>query len=128
MFLPKDDVKQKVKNIIMDDIDNDIVFIVASKGIGKLSLLGELYDINSFNKDIIIANGKRVHIDGSSIKKCYIDGICLFLERNNSKDFVSRELYRRLLIKVFKEKIYCLTSIGFLYRFILKDSLMFIRL
>lgn len=103
MFLPKDDVKQKVKNIIMDDIDNDIVFIVANKGIGKLSLLGEIYDINSFNKKVIIANGKRVHGHGSSIKKCYIDGICSFLERNNPKDLVSREKYRYSLVKLLKE-------------------------
>lgn len=93
MFLPKDDVKQKVKGIIMDESDNDIVFIVANKGIGKLSLLEEIYDLNSFDKNIIITNGKRVHIDGSGIKKCYIDGICLFLERNNPKDFISRDIY-----------------------------------
>ena len=101
MFLSKVEIKEKVKSIILDDIDNDIVFIVANKGIGKLALLGEIYDVNVFNKDIIIANGKRIHCAGSSLKKAYIDGILLYLERNNVGKLFERVTFRNSLIQSF---------------------------
>jgi len=84
MFLPKNEAKLKVKSIILDDIDNDVIFIVANKGVGKLKLLGEIYDIKSYKREIIIADGKRIRCACSCLTKCYIDGICSYLERHNS--------------------------------------------
>ena len=95
MFLNKEDIKEKIQNIILDENDNDIAFIIASKGIGKLNLLGELYGLESSNKEIIIANGKRVRNSSSCLVKCYIDGICSYLEKNNSRK--TRENFLRQL-------------------------------
>ena len=86
MFLQKDDVKEKVREIILDEHDNDIVFVVAAKGIGKLRLLEELFDIESSNREIIVANGSRIHNAASCLSKCYIDGICSYIEKHNYRD------------------------------------------
>ena len=95
MFLNKEDIKEKIQNIILDENDNDIAFVIASKGIGKLNLLGELYGLESSNKEIIIANGKRIRNSSSCLEKCYIDGICSYLEKNNSRK--TRENFLRQL-------------------------------
>lgn len=71
MFLKKEEIKEKIRNIILDEKDNDIAFVVASKGVGKLNLLAEIYDIESLNGDIIIANGKRINNSSSCLEKCY---------------------------------------------------------
>ena len=84
MFVSKEYIKKQVLNIIHNDTDNDIVFIVANKGIGKLKLLNELYDFESFNKNIIVANEKKVKGTYSSLKKCFIDGIYNYLKQNNT--------------------------------------------
>lgn len=84
MFLKKEDIKAKIRNIILDEKDNDIAFVVAAKGVGKLNLLEEIYDLESSNTDVIVANGKRINNSSSCIEKCYIDGICSYIERNDS--------------------------------------------
>ena len=84
MFLKKEDIKAKIRNIILDEKDNDIAFVVAAKGVGKLDLLEEIYDHESLNTDVIVANGKRINNSSSCIEKCYIDGICSYIERNDS--------------------------------------------
>ena len=61
MFLKKEDIKAKIRNIILDEKDNDIAFVVAAKGVGKLDLLEEIYDHESLNTDVIVANGKRIN-------------------------------------------------------------------
>lgn len=86
MFLQKDDVKEKVREIILDEHDNDVVFVVAAKGIGKLRLLEELFDIEASNREIIVANGSRIHNAASCLSKCYIDGICSYIEKHNYRD------------------------------------------
>lgn len=84
MFLKKEEIKEKIRNIILDEKDNDIAFVVASKDVEKLNLLAEIYDTESLNGDIIIANGKRINNSSSCLEKCYIDGICSYLEKNDS--------------------------------------------
>lgn len=84
MFVSKEDVKKQVVNIVKGDADNDIIFIVASKGVGKNKLLNELYNFESFQKDIIVVDGKKVKYACSCLKKCFIDGIYSYLKRNNT--------------------------------------------
>jgi len=95
MFLSKEEIKEKIQNIILDENDNDIAFIIASKGIGKLNLLGELYGLETSNKEIIVGNGKRIRNSSSCLAKCYIDGIYSYLEKNNSHK--TRESFLRQL-------------------------------
>lgn len=95
MFLKKEDIKEKVRNIILDEKDNDIAFVIAAKGIGKINLLAEIYDVEASNRSIIIANGKRVHNSASCLSKCFIDGICSYIEKNNSPK--TRENFLRQL-------------------------------
>ena len=38
MFLTREQIMQKTKAIIADDVDNDVLFVVAHKGIGKMIL------------------------------------------------------------------------------------------
>lgn len=97
MFFRKDDVKLKIRNIIIDDADNDIAFVISSKGVGKLSLLAEIYDIESHNHSIIIADGKRIRGSSSCLCKCFIDGIYSYIEKHNSPKI--REKFLRLLPK-----------------------------
>lgn len=84
MFLTSEEAKGKVKDIISDDVDNDIVFIVAHKGIGKTNLLQEIYGSISFNEQLIVADGKRIKIPAPTIKKCFAEGIIEYILRNNS--------------------------------------------
>ncbi len=97
MFVPKEDAKNQVIDIIEDDTDNDIIFIVASKGVGKLKLLNEIYNFESFHKDIVVADGKKVRCSCSCLKKCFIDGIYSYLKRNNT--FQVRHKFCNLLNK-----------------------------
>lgn len=86
MFFPRSSIVDKVNDIIFDGQDNDIVFIVANKGIGKLKLLYEISDIESINDDVIIADGQRIRRTCSCLTKCYIDGICSYIEKQNTID------------------------------------------
>ena len=95
MFLNKEDIKEQIHSIILDENDNDIAFLVGAKGIGKLNLLREIFELESSNKEIIIANGKRIRNLSSCLVKCYIDGICSYLEKNNSHK--TRENFLRQL-------------------------------
>lgn len=97
MFVSKEYIKKQVIDIVQDDADNDIIFIVASKGVGKLKLLNELYDFESFQKDIVVADGKKVRCSCSCLKKCFIDGIYSYLKRNNT--FKIRYEFCKLLSK-----------------------------
>ncbi len=109
MFLQKDDVKEKVREIILDEHDNDIVFVVAAKGIGKLRLLEELFNIESSNREIIVANGSRIHNAASCLSKCYIDGICSYIEKHNYRD-----VKKKFLNLLPKGRLSALEKISFL--------------
>ena len=85
MFLSNAEIKNKVKSIIADDVDNDIIFIVGNKGIGKTQLLHELYGETAFNRDVIVTDGKRISSNTSNLAKCFIEGITKYIERNNRK-------------------------------------------
>lgn len=84
MFLSKEEIKRKVANIVLDDRDNDLIFIVATKGIGKLKLLYEIYDKQSYIEDVIVADGKYSKGKSSSIKNAFIQGIIKYIKRNNT--------------------------------------------
>lgn len=82
LFVTKDEIRQTVRQIINDDVNNDIVFIIANKGFGKYKLLKEINGFH-YQKDIIITNGEHFHSD-SVLKNCLMQGIYEFLRRNNS--------------------------------------------
>lgn len=84
MFLTNEQAKEKIKSIITDDVDNDIVFVVAHKGIGKTKLLEEIYGSTSFNKNLIVACGKEIVVNAPSIKRCFAEGILVYILRHNS--------------------------------------------
>lgn len=84
MFLTQDETKENIKSIIADDVDNDIVFVVAHKGVGKTELLEEIYGSTSFNNQLIIADGKRIMANAPCIKRCFAEGILTYLSRHNS--------------------------------------------
>ncbi len=109
MFFKKEDIKAKIKGIILDERDNDIVFILAAKGMGKINLLSEIYDSESANEDIIIADGKRVRNASSCLSKCYIDGIFKYIEKDNT-----RETKKRFIQQLPKKKISMKRRIAFL--------------
>ena len=84
MFISKDEIKRKVAKIVLDDKDNDIIFIVATKGIGKLKLLHEIYDKQSYSEEVIVADGKYSKGMSSSIKNAFIQGIFKYIKKNNT--------------------------------------------
>ena len=49
MFLTREQIMQKTKAIIADDVDNDVLFVVAHKGIGKTQILNEVYGTSKHN-------------------------------------------------------------------------------
>ena len=85
MFLPNTEIEEKVKSIILDDVDNDIIFIVGNKGVGKTQLIYELYRETSFNSEVIVTDGKHVFCNTSNLAKCFIEGIEKYVARNNSQ-------------------------------------------
>ncbi len=89
MFASKDEIIKKVDEIICDGTDNEIVFVVASKGIGKNKLLNEIYDFESSKKDIVIANGNRIRGSASILTRCFIDGICSYIEMHDSETCIN---------------------------------------
>ena len=60
------------------------MFVVAHKGIGKTKLLEEIYGSASFNNRLIVADGKRITASAPSIKKCFAEGILVYISRHNS--------------------------------------------
>lgn len=109
MFLSKNEIKRKVAEIVLDDSDNDIIFIVATKGIGKLKLLSEIYDKQSCDEDVIVADGKYSSGKFSSIKNAFAEGIIKYIRKNNFnsvrlkfKNLLKRFNVRLSLIKVMK--------------------------
>lgn len=85
MFLSNKDIKDKIKSIIVDDNDNDIIFVVGNRGVGKTQLLDELTKEIADSKETIVADGKQISSNTSNLAKCFIDGIKKYVERNNSK-------------------------------------------
>lgn len=83
MFLNKASIKDNIREIIWDDNDNDIIFVVASKGIGKTVLLQEIYGATAFERNIIVADGRTIIGNAVAIKKSYVEGILIYLERHN---------------------------------------------
>ena len=67
MFLTAEKDKKKKKSIITDDNDNDIIFVVAHKGVGKTKLLEEIYGSVAFNRQLIVADGKRIKKNASNL-------------------------------------------------------------
>ena len=75
---------QKTKAIIADDVDNDVLFVVAHKGIGKTQILNEVYGTSKHNTECIAVDGNRMKLCCSPIKRCFIEGIFEYISRNNS--------------------------------------------
>ena len=98
MFVTKDEIRQIANDIITDDINNDILFIVANKGFGKYRLLKEIYGTR-FQDNVIIVNGESFHSD-SIVKNCLIHGIFEYLRRNNS--IFNRTRLCRVVTKIGK--------------------------
>ena len=84
MFSVSEKIKKEAQLIIADDNDNDILLIIAHKGIGKTELLEEIYGSTSFNPNLIVVSGKSVKINVCSLKKCFAEGIVEFASRNNN--------------------------------------------
>lgn len=84
MFLTAEQAKIKIKSIISDDNDNDIVFVVAHKGIGKTKLLEEIYGSVAYNRQLIVADGKKIETNAPSIKRCFAEGIIAYVHQHNS--------------------------------------------
>ena len=59
MFLTREQIMQKTKAIIADDVDNDVLFVVAHKGIGKTQILNEVYGTSKHNAECIAVDGKQ---------------------------------------------------------------------
>lgn len=98
MFVTKDEIRQIANDIITDDINNDILFIVANKGFGKYRLLKEIYGTR-FQDNVISVNGESFHSD-SIVKNCLIHGIFEYLRRNNS--IFNRTRLCRVVTKIGK--------------------------
>lgn len=86
MFLKREQIKAQIKNIILDDVDNDVVFIVANRGIGKTAILTEIYGNNTYDPSFIMVDGTNIHKSCSVLKKCYVEGIMEYVSRNNKPD------------------------------------------
>lgn len=124
MFIARDDIKNAIKKIIVDDIADDIVYIVANRGFGKLQLLKGIYDVELFNPDIIVADGASVPLD-SKLKSSFIQGIYKYLLLHNNcetrqhfydsvRDF-QNDLPSRIIF-IFKRKFKIETIISMLSR------------
>ncbi|HCH96427.1 MAG TPA: hypothetical protein DFI63_00215 [Lachnospiraceae bacterium] len=108
MFVTKDEIRRMVKQVITDDVNNDIVFIVANKGFGKYKLLKEINGYE-YQKHVIITNGEQFH-SASLVKNCLMHGIYEYLRRNNILD---QRKYLRLLIKKRGKKLPISSRIAF---------------
>lgn len=81
MFVTQNSVREQIRQIINDEINNDLIFIIANKGFGKYRLLKEINEFE-YQRNVIVTNGDRFHSD-SIIKNCLIQGIYEFLRRHN---------------------------------------------
>ena len=82
--------RTKAKSIITDDNDNDIIFVVAHKGVGKTKLLEEIYGSVAFNRQLIVADGKRIKKNASNLKRCFAEGIIEYILQHNSSNMRRR--------------------------------------
>ena len=96
MFVTRDEIRNTVKKVITDNINNDIVFIIANKGFGKYKLLKEI-NYCKYQESIIVTNGDKFH-SSSIIKNCLLHGIYEYLKRNNKPQL------RKFLIKIIQKK------------------------
>lgn len=83
---------KEAQKIISDDIDNDIILIVAYKGVGKAKLLKEIYGSTAYNPKLIVANGQVVKTNVCSLKRCFAEGIIEYVLRNNKKHEIRKKL------------------------------------
>ena len=83
---------KEAQRIISDDMDNDIILIVAHKGVGKAKLLKEIYGSTAYNPKLIVANGEIVKTNVCSLKRCFVEGIIEYVSRNNRKLEVRNKL------------------------------------
>ena len=102
MFLSSSQARERVRYIIEDDVDNDIVFVVAHKGIGKTVFLRDVCDMNPYNSGYIVVDGSRVKGNAPSLKKCFADGILEYIIRNNI--ISNREIIRQRISKFLSAK------------------------
>ena len=84
MFYSSEKAIIKVQRIIEDENDNDIIFVVAPKGIGKTGLLQSIYGSMSYNNTVIVSDGRSINYSSSTIKRCFAEGIIEYIRRNNS--------------------------------------------
>lgn len=85
MFWGRDALKSCIEEIITCNNDNNIVFIVGHKGVGKTRILDETKK-QRVNSSVIVADGKRVKTNSIlMVNKCYIEGIYEFLIRHNTR-------------------------------------------
>ena len=119
MFLTREQIMQKTKAIIADDVDNDVLFVVAHKGIGKTQILNEVYGTSKHNAECIAVDGNRIKMCCSPIKRCFIEGIFEYISRNNSLavrsklceimgrfDHTSAMMFKNEMIFVLRRKIH----------------------
>lgn len=107
MFATKDEIRQTVQQIINDDANNDIVFIIANKGFGKYKLLKEINEIK-YQKGIIITDGNGFHSD-SVLKNCLMQGIYEFLKRNNNffhRNFLAKLISNTDKVNFFSDRLW----------------------
>lgn len=97
MFISKADIKQRIEDVILCGTENDLIFLVACRGIGKLQIFTEILESNRLDPQIILADGKIIKRSTvSPLEKCYIEGICKYLKSNN------RRITRTIFIEAIK--------------------------
>lgn len=84
MFYSAEQAMIKAQKIIEDDKDNDIIFVIAPKGVGKTGVLQSIYGSLSFNDKVIVSDGRSINSSSSRLKKCFAEGIIEYIRRNNS--------------------------------------------
>ena len=93
MFFLSEQIKKEAQHIIEDDIDNDILLVVAHKGVGKTKLLNDIYGSAAYNSNLIVATGKSVIVNKCSLRRCFAEGILEYVRRNN-KPLVRLKLHK----------------------------------
>ena len=101
MFIPREQIKKEAQRIISDSVDNDIILIVAYKGVGKAKLLKEIYGSTAYNSKLIVANGEIVKTDACSLKRCFAEGIIEYVSRNNGTAEIRKKLEAHINSSVY---------------------------
>lgn len=106
MFISKDDAKKRIKEIIFNNTDNELILVVGNKGTGKLSLMENLYLHYSNDKNVITANGYDTKSNKAIIKRAFIEGICKYINSLNictNLDFIDIKSEKNRIIKSLKD-------------------------